>query len=371
MPPELHGRCDPDFAPVRDAFAAGFDERGELGAAVAVWSGGRLVVDLWAGAADAGAGARWQEDTIAHAYSVSKPLASACLWLLLERGLVELDAPVTRYWPEYGAAGKETTLVRHVLAHQSGLLTLRERQPAEALLDWNRLDALLAAEPPLFEPGTRCGEQALFHGHLVGELVRRVDGRRLGRFFADEIAGPWGLDFRFGLGEAEARRCALLVDPGGAWRRSLDDDPRRLLVAALDNPPGALDPAVVNSAAYRSAEVPAVNGHGSARAVATFYGGLASGGTLGGVRLFEQATVDEALRPVAAGEDVVLESPASWALGLQSEGPFFGLGGIGGFGGYGIRGDGVAAGFGYVTCKLDTHDRADACGDALEAVLGL
>ena len=152
--------------------------------------------------------------------------------------------------------------MRHVLAHQSGLLTLREPQPAGALLDWERLVALLAAEPPHFEPGTRCGEQALFHGHLVGELVRRVDGRSLGRFFADEVAGPWGLDFHFGLAAAEQQRCARILDEGGAWRRSLDDDPRPLLVPALDNPPGALDVDVVNSPAYRAAEVPAVNGHG-------------------------------------------------------------------------------------------------------------
>src|SRR5262249_39700242 len=155
----------------------------------------------------------------------------------------------------------------------------------------------LAAEPPLFEPGTGRAEQALFHGHLVGELVRRVDGRSLGRFFADEIAGPWGLDFHVGLAATEQQRCARLVDEGGAWRRSLDEDPRPLLVPALDNPPGGLEPDVVNAAAYRAAEVPAINGHGTARAIASFYGGLASGGVLDGVRVFSAATVDEALRP--------------------------------------------------------------------------
>src|SRR5262249_14401263 len=154
-----------------------------------------------------------------------------------------------------------------------------------------------------FEPGTRHAEQALFHGHLVGELVRRVDGRSVGRFFVDEIARPWGLDWHFGLGAAEQARCASLVDEGGRWKQSLRDDPRPLLVPALDNPPGGLDADVVNSAAYRAAEVPAINGHGTARAVASFYGGLASGGVLDGVRLFEQATVDEALRAQACSED--------------------------------------------------------------------
>jgi len=370
--PELHGRCDPTFAIVREAFAAGFEERGELGAAVAAWLDGRLVVDLWAGLADPVSGRAWDEDSIAHAYSVSKPLVSACLWLLAERGRIELDTPVARYWPEYGLAGKEATLVRHVLTQQTGLATLREPQPAEALLDWDRLVAVLAAEPPFFEPGTAHAEQALFHGHLVGELVRRVDGRPPGRFFHDEVAGPWGLDFHFGLGPRERSRCARLVDERGAWRQSLLDDPRPLLVPSLDNPPGALDADVVNSAAYRAAEVPAINGHGTARAVASFYGGLASGGVLDGVRLFADATVEEALRPWAVGEDRLLESPVSWGLGLQTDpGGFFGLGGIGGFAGYGIRRDGLAAGFSYVTCALGTHERADACADAFEAALGL
>jgi CubicO group peptidase (beta-lactamase class C family) len=317
----------------------------------------------------------WREDTIAHAYSVSKPLVTACALLLVERGVLELDAPVVRYWPEYGQAGKERTLVRHVLAQQSGLVTLARRQPAEALLDWDRLVALLEAEPPLFEPGTAVAEQALFHGHLVGELVRRVDGRSAGRFFADEVAGPWGLDFHVGLSAAEQDRCARLVDDGGAWKQSLLDDPRPLLVPALDNPPGALDADVVNSAAYRAAEVPAINGHGAARAIASFYGGLASGGVLGGVRLLAETTVDEMLRPQAVGEDRLLEDEVSWGLGLQSDTVgrhgLFGLGGIGGFSGYGIRGDGVAAGFGYVTCKLGSHDRADACSGAMEAALGV
>jgi CubicO group peptidase (beta-lactamase class C family) len=367
----VNGSCDAAFATVGDAFAEGFETRGELGASVAVWAGGRLVVDLWGGLADPVAGRAWERDTIVHAYSVSKPLVSACALLLADRGELDLDAPVARYWPEYAAAGKERTLVRHLLTHQAGMVVLADPLPAGALLDWERLAALLAAAPPLWEPGTRHGEQALFFGHLVGELVRRVDGRPLGRFFADEIAGPWGLDFHFGLGSAEQGRCARLVDEGGAWRRSLLDDPRPLLAQALDNPPGILDADVVNSAPYRAAEVPSVNGHGTARAIATFYGGLAAGGALGGVRLLEAATVDEALTPWATGEDALLETEVSWGLGLQTDPDAgdFGLGGIGGFSGFGIRRDGAEVGFGYVTCKLGSHERGDACEEALERVL--
>ena len=356
---------------MEEAFARGFEERGELGAAVAVHLNGRLVVDLWAGLADAVEGMPWVESTIAHAYSVSKPLVATCALLLAERGELDLDAPVADYWPEYARAGKERTLVRHLLAHQGGVVVLREPQPPEALLDWERLTTLIAAEAPLWEPGTKHGEAAGLYGHLVGEVVRRVDGRTPGRFFAEEIAAPWGLDFHIGLGAAEEARAARLVDEGGAWRRAIREDPRRLLEPSLDNPPGMLDVDVVNSAAYRAAEIPAVNGHGTARAIARFYGGLAAGGELDGVRLLRAETVDEALRPVASGRDELLEEDAVWSLGFRVDGDDggFGLGGIGGFSGFGLRRPGLTLGYGYVTCALADGDRTLACEDALEAAL--
>jgi CubicO group peptidase (beta-lactamase class C family) len=367
---ETHGFCDPDFAAVREAFGQGFERRGELGAAVAVHVDGRLVVDLWAGLADPLRGTPWREDTIAHAYSVSKPIVATCALLLAERGRLDLDAPVVDYWPEYAQAGKERTLVRHLLAHQAGILVLREPQPAAVLLDWERMTALAAAEPPLWEPGTRHGEIAGLYGHLVGELVRRVDGRSLGRFLAEELAAPWNLDFHVGLGPAEQARAARLVDPGGAWRRGIREDPRRWVEASLDNPPGMLDTDVVASEAYRAAEVPAVNGHGSARAIARFYGGLAAGGELDGVRLLSPEAVEQALRPEAQGRDELLEEEATWSLGFRvDDGESFGLGGIGGFAGFGLRRPGLALGYGYVTCTLAGGDRSEACEDALEEAL--
>jgi CubicO group peptidase (beta-lactamase class C family) len=366
----VSGDCDPAFGGVQDAFVRNFEERGELGAAVAVWLNGRLVVDLWGGFADAVEQGPWERDTIAHAYSVSKPLVAACALVLTGRGALDLDAPVARYWPEYAQAGKESTLVRHLLTHQAGLLVLREPQPPEALLDWERLVALLAAEPPLWEPGTRHGEHAAFFGHLVGEVVRRVDGRTLGRFLADELADPWELDFHIGLGPREHARAARLVDPDGRWRRSILDDPRRRVAASLDNPPGMLETEVVNSAAYRAAEVPAVNGHGTARSIARFYGGLAGGGDLDGVKLLRSEIVDDALRPHARGYDELLEEQASWGLGFRvDDADAFGLGGIGGFAGFGIRRPGVALGYGYVTCLLAGRERTAACEDALDAAL--
>jgi CubicO group peptidase (beta-lactamase class C family) len=368
---EPDGFCDSAFAAVAGAFASGFETRGELGAAVAVEVNGEAVVDLWGGFADPVGRNPWAGDTIAHAYSVSKPLVATCALLLADRGQLDLDSPVTAYWPEYGRAGKERTLVRHLLAHQGGILALGEPQPPEALFDWDRLTARLAAEPPLWEPGTSHGEVAGLYGHLVGEVVRRVDGRSLGSFLADELAGPWGLDFHVGLGPREQARAARLVDPGGDWRRAIREDPRRWVEASLDNPPGMLDLEVVNSAAYRAAEIPAVNGHGSARAIARFYGALAAGGERDGVRLLRAEAVEAALRPQAVGRDELLEEDAAWSLGFRVDGDdgSFGLGGIGGFSGYGIRRPGLAIGFGYVTCRLGGPERTAACEDALEAIL--
>jgi CubicO group peptidase (beta-lactamase class C family) len=368
----VHGVCEPGFEPVADAFARTFSDQGELGAAVAAHVDGRLVVDLWGGTADPSSGAPWREDTIAHAYSVTKPFVAVCALVLADRGLLDLDARVASIWPAYAQAGKAGTLVRHLLTHEAGLVLLREPQPPAALLDWGRLTGLLAAEEPLWEPGTRHGELTAFFGHLVGEVARRVDGRPLGRLLREEVAEPWSLDFHVGLGPSELRRAARLVDEAGRWKASVLDDPRPLLGPSLSNPPGILDVDVVNSRPYRIAQVPAVNGHGTARAIARFYGGLAAAGVLDGVRLLRAETVDEMLRPHASGRDELLADDVSWGLGLHADVKgSFGMGGIGGFAGFGVRRPGLAAGFGYVTCRLGSHERADACADALEAALGV
>lgn len=368
---EIHGTCEPGYEAVGEAFAAGFSERGETGAAVALMVEGELVVDLWGGHADLAAGRPWQEDTIAHCYSVTKAFAALCVVLLAARGALDLDAPVADVWPEYAVAGKHRTTVRQILTHQAGMIALDGPLPASAWADTAGLTEIVAGAPPAWEPGTAHGEQAALFGHLVGEVVRRVDGRTLGRFLAEEIAGPWELDFHVGLDDAEIARAATLHDPRGAWRDELLDDPRALLARSLTNPDGLLDPAVVNAEPYRRAEVAAVNGHGNARAIARLYQGLADGGALDGVRLLPPDAVDEMLRPHAVGRDLVLETDVGWGLGLHGldDDGFFGMGGIGGYAGWGLRRPGVTAGFGYVTARLGAHDRAGACEDAVERIV--
>ncbi|MGK2964707.1 MAG: serine hydrolase domain-containing protein, partial [Tepidiformaceae bacterium] len=310
----IEGEVAPGYEAVREAFERCFTELGETGAGACVYVDGRAVVDLWSGAADSASWRAWERDTLVNVYSVSKPFAATCLLMLIDRGLVELDAPVARYWPEFAQAGKADVPVRWLLTHEAGVLLLREPQPREAIFDWERMTALLAGEAPWWEPGMRHGELAYFFGHLVGEVVRRVDGRTPGQFLRDEIAGPWGLDFAFGLDDAAIGRCATLEGADAAWREELGAVPGSLYAMALDNPPAALYGEVVNSEAWRRAEVPAVNGHGTARGVARFYAGLAGGGELDGVRLLSAGLVEQAVTTRVAGEDVLLQHENAWGL---------------------------------------------------------
>jgi CubicO group peptidase (beta-lactamase class C family) len=350
----LAGTVAPGFEPVREAFAAGFAERGEVGAALAVIVDERLVVDLVGGSASDDRPAPWQPTTIANAYSVVKPMTAACALLLVERGSIDLDDPVARSWPEFAAAGKEGITVRQLLAHQAGLTLFEKPLALETLLDWDAMVWVLAASAPEWPPGTAHGEHVVTYGHLVGELVRRVDGRSLGTFFREELAGPWALDYHVGLGPAEQLRAAQLrAAPGFS--------------APLGRPPEIVEPDIVNGAAWRAAEIPAVNGHGTAVAVARFYAGLAAGGELDGVRLLSPGLVAEATaRPQLVAHDRVLDQTTAWGLGPQVDEYGFGLGGLGGSGGWwGAPGYAL----GYVTRLLSSHERVEAVDDAVRDVL--
>jgi len=348
---------------VQAAFTRGLASQTSGGAAAGVFVEGQLILDAHGG--EAKPGQPWKPHTLVNVYSAAKPLAAACALLLWDRGQLELDQRVATYWPEYAQAGKERTTVRMLLAHQAGLLVLRERQSAHMLLDFERLVELLAAEPPVFEPGSAHGEHALFYGHLIGELVRRIDGRPLGRFFREEIAEPWRLDFHFGLERADETRAATLLHPGADWRQEVLANRGDLYRQALDNPPGALDLDVVNGAVWRTAGLPAVGGHGTALALARFYAGFAAGGALDGVRLFRPGTVAEALQPARVGPDVLLGRDVAWGLGFQIDGDIFGMAGIGGSDGWGYTE--LRYGCGYVTNHLRDHDRAEQIDHALRS----
>ncbi|WDT90987.1 beta-lactamase family protein [Streptomyces sp. SCSIO-PteL053] len=240
--PQIHGHCDDRFARVRDAFEENFTERGELGAAVTVLVDGEPVVDLWGGWADAARTRPWERDTLVNVWSTGKGPTALCAHVLADRGLLELDAPVARYWPEFAANGKGSVLVRHLLSHRSGVAGPDSPLTLEELYDWDTACARLAATAPWWEPGTRSGYHAISYGFLVGEVVRRITGLRPGAFLRQEITGPLGIDFTFGLQESETHRLAELAGasrpgrPGGP--PGPDDTGRRRLPAQSADRPG-------------------------------------------------------------------------------------------------------------------------------------
>ncbi len=357
----IRGECDPHFRDVRDAFAATFTSGREVGASFAATVDGRMVVDLWGGHADKARTRPWERDTIVNVFSTTKAMTALAAHVLVDRGLVDLDAPVARYWPEFAAGGKETLPVRHLLTHQAGLAALRDRLPVEALYDWTRMTTTLAAETPWWEPGSASGYHAVTFGFLVGEVVRRVAGMTPGTFFREEIARPLGADFHIGLAPREDPRVAEMIAP------SLDEvaaagpaaaiDPESLLGKVMGNPP--VSPGVANRPAWRRADIPAANGHGNARSVARVLAALACGGTLDGVRLLAPATVAKAIEQQWYGRDLVLGFPMRWGLGFMLASPTLPLGpsprafGHGGWGGsLGIADPDARVSWAYVMNKM-------------------
>ncbi|MFD5618694.1 serine hydrolase domain-containing protein [Streptomyces yangpuensis] len=325
----IDGRCEPRFAAVREVLA-GLLGTGDVGASVAVFLDGEPVVDIWGGHADEERRTAWERDTLTCVNSTSKNMTALCALILADRGELDLSAPVAAYWPEFAAAGKENVLVRHVLSHTAGLPDLAGPTAVEELYDWDGVTSGLAAQTTEWEPGTAAGYHALTFGFLVGEIVRRVTGRSLGEFFADEVAGPLGADFHFGLGAEHDHRVAPLVPPPSlsdayASRAPLGPDGVR-----REHRGAAIRVRDVNSEAWRRAQIPAVNGFGNARSVALVQSVLANRGAAGGVRLLSSRGCEPAWEEVFHGDDRVLRTPVSWTTGFGRFGTAFGWGGWGG-----------------------------------------
>ncbi|MEV5979196.1 serine hydrolase domain-containing protein [Streptomyces sp. NPDC052114] len=375
----VHGTVAAGFEPVRDAFVRNFGERGERGAAVTVYRDGRKVVDLWGGTKDVDGQDPWAPGTAQIVRSATKGVAAAALLLLHQRGELDLDAPVGAHWPEFKAGGKERVLVRHVLAHRAGVPALdRPLTPAEAL-DPDLGAAVVAAQAPFWEPGEDHGYHAQTYSWLTGELVRRVTGRPVGEWIADEIAGPLGLDLWVGLPGAQAARAGRVgrIEPpetaGGLRLR-----PKRNVAEAYADPHsltrrafGAIDPLPdENDPEYRAAALPASNGVATADGLARFYAGLI--GDVDGVRrLFTPGTVELARTEASAGPDRVLVVNTRFGLGHMLHGgasPLLGPGsfghpGRGGALGFADPESGVA--FGYVTNGMNKGVTADPRAQAL------
>lgn len=381
----VHGHCDPRFAAVREAFEENFRERDELGAAVTVTVAGETVVDLWGGWADAAGTRPWERDTVVNVWSTTKGPVALCAHLLADRGLLDLDAPVADYWPEFAAAGKEKVLVRHLLSHRAGLCGLREPHTLEQLYDWELTTARLAAMAPWWEPGTRSGYHALTYGFLVGEVVRRVSGLLPGAFLAREVTGPLGIDFTVGLPERESARAAELVRAPVATsgrQAALFGRLAPAALAALTNPVAGA--AEANTPAWRAAEIPAANGHGTARAVAALYGVFAGRGSHGGRRILSPEAVERVREGQGRCRDLVLgagiDRETEIGLGLWLSGPQGSYGpnerafGHDGFGGScGLADPEAGVSLGYVMNRMGPHiaddPRKTALVDALYSAL--
>ena len=379
--PEIHGTCATGFEPIRDAFERNFHDHGEVGAAFALVLDGETVADLWAGWADRERTRTWTRDTLVNVYSTTKGMTALCAHILADQGRLDLDAPVTEYWPEFAAVGKSAMPVRHLLTHQAGLPVVDEDLPPGAALDWERMVEALERQAPVWEPGSKQGYHAVTFGWLVGEVVRRAAGTdRFGDFLAAAVVRPLGLDMYVGTPPSEHHRVADLVRdppraPEPAAAAAVDETPEaqamRERVTAMFTP-GSLAfrslglasipfAAHNNSPEWRSAELPAANGHATARSLARMYGALARDGELDGVRVLSPEAVREAAREQVRSPDAVLVMETRRSLGFMlpvpgqpdHRGPSsFGHGGAGGSLGYADPDRGV--GFGYTMNKMWT-----------------
>ncbi len=308
---EIYGEIDPRFAPVWAAFAENFDKGLDVGASVALTVDGELVVDLWGGHVDAAQTALWQRDTITNVWSTTKTMTALCALMLAGRGQLDFHAPVARYWPEFAANGKERVEVRHLMGHTSGLSGWQEPVTEQTLYDWEQATALLAAQAPWWPPGTASGYHAITQGYLVGEVIRRVSGRTVGQFFAEEVAGPLNADFHIGLDPAHDARVSNVIPPPPLELGAVD--PASIAIRTLANPP--MDARMAWSSAWRRAEIPAAGGHGNARSVAIAQSPLACGGTVHGRQFLTPEACAMVFEEQAKGIDLVLGVPLRFGMG--------------------------------------------------------
>jgi CubicO group peptidase (beta-lactamase class C family) len=362
------------FERVMDAFAANFAEQGDVGAAVCAYLDGEVVVDLWGGLADPSTGRPWQRDTPVVVFSLTKGATVICILRLAERGLLDIDAPVADVWPEFAESGKEAIPVRWVLSHRAGVAAVDAPVTFDDVLGWDGVVSAIARQRPFWEPGTRHGYHVRTFGWILGEVVRRCTGQSVGRMFADEIAGPLGLDFWIGLPEELEPSLARVIPPDPAEdaaamavAESTDDT----LFGKAAKGPGdlfAYDERW-NTRPFHAAEMPSSSGITNARAVARMY--AATVGDVDGIRLLAEETIRAASVVQSDGMDEVLGWPTKVGLGFALP-PFlgpecpagsFGHGGAGGS--LGFADPDSRLGFGYVTSRMKLGTAAQERASAL------
>jgi CubicO group peptidase (beta-lactamase class C family) len=380
VPTPVGGHCDPVFALVREEFERNFAERGEVGAAVCVYAGGRLVVDLHGGWANAERGIPWEADTLVDYYSVGKAFVALLALRLVDAGRIALDDPLATVWPEFAAHGKETATLRHALCHRAGVPAIRDPMTNDDLWDWDRMAGALADTEPWWEPGARHAYHTNTYGHLIGEVVRRLGGDTCAAQLR-ELAGPLGADVHVGVPPALRARCADVIfeSPqalGDVDLSALEVD-QRMEMLSYFNPPGYSSMGVVNTREWRGCEVPSTNGHGSASGVARVYAALLEPGRLLSPDLLAEATCVQ-----SEGYCPILHEEVAFGLGFKPTVPrrpfgpnprSFGHFGTGGAVGFADPDGGIS--FGYVMNHViprwqSTRNRAliDAVYQSLDGV---
>jgi len=316
---EIHGSCDPRFEKMREILSANIDSGEDVGASVAVVHNGEMVVDIWGGWVDENHSAPWSSDTIVNVWSSTKTQMALCALMLADRGELDLDAPVATYWPEFAANGKGGVLVRHLLSHTSGVSGWDQPIEVSDLYDWTKSTAKLAAQAPWWEPGTSSGYHALNQGHLVGEVIRRITGLKLGEFFRREVAEPLGLDFHIGLPESEFGRVSNVIPPPPLPVDMSQLDPNSVVVKTFSGPAPGAEAAWTKE--WRQADIGAANGHGNARSLAWAQSAISNGGVVRGHRLLGQKTIDQIFRVQSDGMDQVLMAPVKFGIGYGLPNP--------------------------------------------------
>ncbi|MFO8049483.1 MAG: serine hydrolase domain-containing protein [Desulfosudaceae bacterium] len=368
---DVQGYCDPAFAPVKEAFLNNFKHHQETGAAVSLVLNGKAVVDLWAGWVDFRKRRPWRSDTLANIYSATKGVTAICAMRLMDQGRLDPDKPVSAYWPEFRGQGKEAITVRMLLNHTAGMVGLRKQISSQSLYNWQTMTAAYAADKPWWTPGEKHGYHALSFGWLLGQVIRNISGLSVGEYLKNEITGPLGLDLHIGLDPEEHHRCATMIML--RLMPSIHKDALRFAGAMVANLNGPTTKAFtnpvsivtgVNSASWRSSEIPSANGQSTAGALATLYGILANGGRKNGRRILSQEAVNRCSREETNGLDEVLKLPTRFGPGfmLNQDNPSgnfgpgqksFGHPGAGGA--FGFADPEANLGFGYVMNKMDTY----------------
>jgi CubicO group peptidase (beta-lactamase class C family) len=319
----IQGHWDPRFDKVAAALAEEISSGEEVGAAIAIDIDGETVVDIWGGHADAAKTKPWTQDTIVNVWSSTKTVTALAGLMLIDRGLVEPGTPVSSVWPEFGANGKQDVEFRHLLTHSSGVSGWDQPIVVEDVYDREKSTAMLAAQAPWWEPGTASGYHALNHGHLIGEVLRRVTGKTLKQFVADEIAGPLGADFQIGVAAKDSARIAEIIPAGDPMEGVPPMEQwTEQMIKTFTGP--APDPTAANTLEWRNADIGGANGHTNARALARILSAISLGGTVDGVQLLRPETVEKIFEVQLDGPDLVLAlHPIRWGLGFGLPNPSF------------------------------------------------